>query len=131
MSSTRRSDDKQSRRSFVKSTVWVVPAIVTLRTRPAFAQLGSQPRSDGNTGGGDTKHKKPSGKTHRPTQKELEKYLDKYRDKVDDKNLEKYFEKIPDEYLDKIRDKDLDKLRGKGVDTYLERFRTWLKRRGQ
>lgn len=113
MSSSRRSDDKQSRRSFVKTSVWVVPTIVTLRTSPAFARLGSQPRSGGNI-----------------DRKQVEKYLDRYRDKVNDKNLEKYFEKIPDEYLDKIRDKDLDKLRGKGVDSYLERFRTWLKRRG-
>jgi hypothetical protein len=32
---------EQSRRSFVKTAVWVAPAILTLKATPAFAKLGS------------------------------------------------------------------------------------------
>lgn len=48
MSKPDRPDAKQSRRSFVKAVAWVAPAIVTLKTKPALAQLGSLPGLDGN-----------------------------------------------------------------------------------
>jgi hypothetical protein len=102
--------------------MWVVPTIVTLRTRPALARLGSQPRSRGK----DKELKLPGGQKIPKTREGLQKYLDKHGDKIRDKNLEKSFEKIPDQYLDKIREKDLDKYRGIGVDQYLDRFRAWL-----
>ena len=49
--------DEQSRRTFVKKTAtYVVPAILTLHARPAFAQQGSPtptPQNGGNNGGGN------------------------------------------------------------------------------
>jgi hypothetical protein len=50
MTKTTASPDQQTRRTFVKTAAYVVPAILTLKARPAFAQLGSGQGNQGNQG---------------------------------------------------------------------------------
>jgi hypothetical protein len=57
--------DQQTRRRFVKSTAYVVPAILTLKARPAFAQQGSgavqSNNRKGNNGVGNGLDPQPPG----------------------------------------------------------------------
>ena len=58
---------EQTRREFVKTATYVVPAILTLKARPAFAQQGSgqgpspNPTGRGNNGVGNGVDPQPPG----------------------------------------------------------------------
>lgn len=55
------SDDQTNRRDFIKKTAYMVPAILTLKAMPAFANFGSGNNGSGNNGVGNGPDLQPPG----------------------------------------------------------------------